>query len=104
QRLAEEAPTAPSAGPTPERRFLPLVTPWQLDVSIDLEPLIEDDMRGRELKRAGLRSAAAAVRELLFRTRGVPLPACRIVVSEELPARHVVLSIHELPARVITLP
>ncbi len=103
QREPAEVPSV-SSGPSAERRFVPMVTPWQLDVSLDLAPFVEDEVRGRELKRAGLRSAALAARELLFRQLGVPLPVCRLVESESLPSRHIVLSIHEVPARVLTIP
>jgi type III secretion protein V len=92
----------PGEGRAP--RFVPFVVPWSLTVSHDLEPLLEDDLRGAELRRAGLRSAGHAVQEVLFRELGVPLPVCRLEVSEELPERHVVVSIHEVPAKVFSLP
>jgi type III secretion protein V len=66
--------------------------------------LLDDDLRGGELKRPGIRSAAGAVQELLFRELGVPMPACRVTVSEELPERAVVLSLHEVPAKLIEVP
>jgi type III secretion protein V len=98
-----EAPVL-EEGRSDERRFVPVVTPWQLDVSEDLAPLVEDALRGREPTRPGIRSAAAAAREVLFRQLGVPLPPPRVVASRLLPARHIVLSIHELPAKSIVLP
>ncbi|MBN1607936.1 MAG: FHIPEP family type III secretion protein [Polyangiaceae bacterium] len=82
-------------------RFVPVVEPWSLEVSEDLERLIEDDTRGEQLRRAGIRSAAAALRELVFREIGVPLPAGQVVVGPGLPAHHVVLSIHEVPAKAL---
>jgi type III secretion protein V len=85
-------------------RFVPVVVPWSLDLSTDLEPLLEDDLRGGELRRPGLRSAATALRELVFRELGVPLPPARLNVNADLPPRHVVLALQELPARVLTLP
>ncbi|HVR19786.1 MAG TPA: flagellar biosynthesis protein FlhA [Polyangiaceae bacterium] len=85
-------------------RFVPIVVPWALDVSADLEPLLEDDQRGGELRRPGLRSAATALREIVFRDLGVPLPPARVSVRADLPERHVVLSLQELPARVFELP
>ena len=85
-------------------RFVPVVVPWSLDLSADLEPLLDDELRGSELRRPGLRSAAAALRELVFRELGVPLPPARLTVNRELPPRHVVLALQELPARVLTLP
>jgi type III secretion protein V len=85
-------------------RFVPFVVPWSLGVSPDLERLVEDDLRGGQLRRPGLRSAGHAVQEVLFRELGVPLPVCRIELGEELPERHVVLSIREVPAKVFSLP
>jgi type III secretion protein V len=81
-----------------------VVVPWALEVSADLGELLEDDVRSGDLRRPGIRSAAGAVRELCFRELGVPLPPCRISVSAELPARHVVLALQEVPARVIAVP
>ena len=85
-------------------RFVPVVVPWSLHVSADLARLVDDDVRGGELRRAGIRSAGAAVQELTFRELGVPLPAPRVSVDDELPERCVVLSIHEVPAQVLELP
>ena len=97
-----EAPRR-AAGPA-GMRFVPVVTPWGLDVSSDLAPFEEDDVRGSEVRRPGLRSAIAAVREIVFRELGVPLPVGRLAASAQLPARHVVLSIYEVPARVFAIP
>jgi len=99
-----ELPRAAASGAQPSQRFVPLVTPWQLTLSADLEPLSDDLSRGRELKRVGLRSAAAAARELVFRQLGVPLSQAPLLSSHELPPRHVVLSLQELPALVIAIP
>ena len=85
-------------------RFVPVVVPWSLDVSADLAPLLEDDTRGGELRRAGVRAAAAAVQEVLFRDLGVPLPGGRVGVSDDLPDRTVVLSLGEVPAKAILVP
>ena len=85
-------------------RFVPVVVPWSLELSADLEPLLDDDLRGNELRRPGLRSAATALRELVFRELGVPLPPARLSVNRALPPRHVVLALQELPARVLTVP
>jgi type III secretion protein V len=99
----------PFAAPPPKRgeaagpRFIPIVVPWSVEVSPDLEALIEDDVRGTE-RRPGLRSATQAAREILFRELGVPLPAARVSVVAALPERHAVLSLKELPTAVIPLP
>jgi type III secretion protein V len=84
-------------------RFVPIVIPWSLEPSPDLEPLLDDDQRGGELRRPGIRSAATALREIVFRDLGVPLPPARVAVRPDLPPRHVVLSLQELPALVIEL-
>ena len=110
ERLRVESQPGPSEpvqrrrGDAQAPRFVPVVVPWSVDVSADLAPLLDDEFKGNELKRAGLRSAATAVRELVFRELGAPLPPARVAVAPELPPRHVVLSLAELPARVLTLP
>jgi type III secretion protein V len=104
RHVAANEPVQRRRGDADAPRFVPVVVPWSLDVSSDLAPLVDDEFRGSELRRAGLRSAAAAIRELMFRELGVPLPAARVAVANELPPRHVVLSLAELPARVFTLP
>src|SRR5882724_7941281 len=90
------------AEPTPRRvsgssgmRFVPVVTPWGLEVAADLAVFEEDELRGNEVRRPGLRSAIDAVREIVFREYGVPLPQGRLAKNDQLPARHIVLSIHE---------
>jgi type III secretion protein V len=103
ERLQPE-PIQRRPGPEAQPRFVPLVVPWSVEVSKDLEPLLDDDVRGGEVKRPGLRAALAATREIIFRDRGVPLPAGRIAVTETLPEWHAVLALQEVPALLITLP
>jgi len=104
QERQQPEPIQRRPGPEAQPRFVPLVVPWAIDVSKDLEPLLDDDLRGNEVRRPGLRAALAAAREIVFRDRGVPLPAGRIVVAPGLPERHAVLSLHEVPAVLITFP
>ena len=85
-------------------RFVPAVTPWGLEVSADLAAFEDDDVRGTEVRRPGLRSAISAVREVVFRDLGVPLPPGRLAANPQLPLRHLVLSIHEVPARAFAIP
>jgi type III secretion protein V len=85
-------------------RFVPVVLPWSLSVGYDLARLLEDDERGGRVRRVGMRTCADTLRELLFRQLGVPLPPGHVAVGEDLPERHVVLSIHEVPAKVIAVP
>jgi type III secretion protein V len=101
--LSEPTPRRTSGG-TAELRFIPVVTPWGLEVASDLAAFEEDDVRGSEVRRPGLRSAISAVREIVFREYGVPLPPGRLLANDQLPSRHVVLSIHEVPARVFEIP
>jgi type III secretion protein V len=92
--------------PTPKERvragahepsFVPLVVPWSLEVSTDLEPLLDGEP-------GGLRAAAVRMREQLFAELGVPMPAPRVRVRAELPPRHVLISLHEVPAKVLPVP
>jgi type III secretion protein V len=87
-----------------EPRFVPLVVPWGVEVSSDLWPLEDDDLRGGELSRPGLRSAITAIRELLFRELGVPLARGRLSENKELPPRHAVIYLYEIPARLLSFP
>jgi type III secretion protein V len=101
QRAATEpTPKERARGPgaaAGEPAFVPLVTPWSLEVSADLEPLL--DAQGREGE--GLRAAASGLRETVFAELGVPLPSPRVRVRADLGARSVVLSLHEVPAAVL---
>jgi type III secretion protein V len=97
-------PVQRRGGASGRPRFVPVVTPWSLEIGPDLAHLQDDDVRGSDVRRPGLRSAATAIAELVFRELGVPLPPGRVAVSAELPNRHVLLSIHEVPARVWIVP
>jgi type III secretion protein V len=104
QERQQPEPIQRRSGPEAQPRFVPLVVPWSVEVSKDLEPLLDDDVRGGEVRRPGLRAALAAAREIVFRDRGVPLPAGRVSVSEALPERHALLALHEVPALLVTFP
>ncbi|MBV9949413.1 MAG: FHIPEP family type III secretion protein, partial [Myxococcales bacterium] len=80
-----------------EPSFVPLVVPWSLEVSPDLEAALDGP-------GPTLRAMALAMRERLFAELGVPLPAPRCRVRDDLPDRQVVLSLHELPARTMLVP
>ncbi|WP_394828685.1 flagellar biosynthesis protein FlhA [Pendulispora albinea] len=114
-RLLREA--AAGAGPTKdERPFVPMVIPWSVEVSSDLESLLEDATSALQVGRlergtsdpeedgARIRTRVLALRETLFAELGVPLPVPRIRVEPTLPARHVILSLHEVPARALSIP
>ena len=98
QRDATEPQPADRARTRPhEVTFVPLVTPWSLDVSADLEPLLE-------ATPVGLRAAALDLRMRLFAELGVPLPAPRVRVRQEIEPRSAVLSVHEVPTAAFALP
>ncbi len=104
QKDAAEPPRQSPAGPRRGPTFLPMVIPWSVDASPDLAELLDDETRGAELVRPGLFAVTQRVRERLFAELGVPLPAARVRISDGLPARHVVISLFEVPARVLALP
>ena len=84
------------AGPR-EPSFVPLVVPWSVEVSADLEPLLDREPDG-------LRSAVLSLREQVFAELGVPLPAPRVRARSDLGTRLVVLSLHEVPAKILSVP
>jgi type III secretion protein V len=104
QKDAAEPPRQAPVGPRRGPSFLPMVVPWSVDASADLAHLLDDETRGNELVRPGIFSVTQRVRERLFAELGVPLPPARVRVSDVLPERHVVVSLFEVPARVLTLP
>jgi type III secretion protein V len=83
--------------------FVPLVVPWSIEVSSDLAALLDDGTNAKGEPRDGVRARASALREEIFAELGVPLPAPRVRVHPGLPARHAVISLHEVPARVVPL-
>jgi type III secretion protein V len=76
--------------------FVPLVAPWSLEVSEDLAPLLDD--------HGGLRAMAVSLRQELFAELGVPLAAPRVRASPDIGEGHVVLSLHEVPAKILAVP
>jgi len=101
QAATEPRPVAASAGGRRESAFVPVVVPWSIEVSPDLEALL-DDREGAADERAGVRSGALGLRDRLFVELGVPLPPPRVRLAEGLPPRSAVISIFEVPARVVT--
>src|SRR5258708_4775104 len=98
RRAATEPAPADRARPgVHEPVFAPLVVPWSLEVSADLEA----DLDRQPL---GLRSMTLELREKLFAELGVPLPAARVRVRPGIGPRRVVMSLHEVPAKVFDVP
>jgi type III secretion protein V len=100
QRAATE-PTerarARATGSVREPSFVPRVVPWSVEVSADLEPLLDREPDG-------LRPTVLALREQLFAELGVPLPPPRVRGRNDLGTRLVVLSLHEVPAKLLVVP
>jgi type III secretion protein V len=105
QRAATEpSPKERARAGAHEPSFVPLVVPWSLEVSADLEGALDSGPAGDDGEPQGLRAVAIAMREHVFAELGAPLPAPRVRVRPGLPERHVVLSLFEVPARVFEVP
>jgi type III secretion protein V len=102
-RLAARRAASPT-DPVPKRgqaqSFVPMVAPWSIDVSADLAALLEDETHKDQLVRPGLLTVGSTIRERIFSELGVPLPPPSVKAVEGLPARHVVVSLFEVPALV----
>ena len=102
RRAATEPSTAVSATGRRDVALVPMVVPWSIEVSEDLASILEE--RVGDAAHSGVRTAALGLRERLFAELGVPLPSPRVRLAESLPARHAVVSLFEVPARVVTIP
>jgi type III secretion protein V len=100
QRAATEPTPQPQARGGPQ--FVPMVVPWSVEVSEDLAPIL-DDQPSAEGDRLGLRGRALGLREIIFSELGVPVPPPRVRAVAGLPARHVLLSLHEVPAKLVSV-
>ena len=106
-RTLEEQRAATEPTPTEQARargagareltFVPVVVPWSLEVSADLAPLLDAEPEG-------LRQAAMGLREGIFAELGVPLPAPRVRARDDLGSRLMALSLHEVPAKILSVP
>jgi type III secretion protein V len=100
QRAETEPAQKPQARHGPQ--FVPMVVPWSIELSEDLAPLL-DDQSTPEGDRLGVRGRAIALREIIFSELGVPVPAPRVRAVEGLPPRHVLVSLHEVPAKLVDI-
>jgi type III secretion protein V len=98
ERRAQTEPRPVAQAGKREASFVPVVVPWSIEVSEDLATLLDDAEEA-----PGLRSEALALRELLFGELGIPLPAPRVRVVAGLPPKHAVISLFEVPTRVLQL-
>jgi type III secretion protein V len=90
----DEARHAPLFDDSGERTFVSILAPWSLEVSQDVERALAEHDRDPTALPNRLRSR-------VFQERGVLVPQTRIDVDSLLPPGHVVLTIHEVPARVL---
>jgi type III secretion protein V len=112
RQLAKDAnrdatePRPVTSGARRETSFVPMVVPWSVEISDDLVALLDegDADEGDAERREGLRAAVLGLRERLFADLGVPLPPPRVRAAAGLPPRHAVVSLFEVPARVVPLP
>jgi type III secretion protein V len=105
REATEPRPAAPGARRSFETSFVPMVVPWSIEVSEDLAALLDDgNATEGAAPRESLRSTALGLRERLFAELGVPLPPPRVRAAPGLPARHAVVSLFEVPARVVPIP
>jgi type III secretion protein V len=101
QREATEPTQQPQARGGPQ--FVPMVVPWSVEVSEDLAHLLDDSRASADGERVGLRGRALALREIIFSELGVPAPPPRVRAATGLPSRRVLLSLHEVPAKLIAI-
>jgi type III secretion protein V len=95
----EPQPRPVGAGGRRELAFVPVVVPWSIELSADLASALDDAPDGAP----GLRSEALAIRDRLFAELGVPLPAPLVRAAPGLPARHAVVALFEVPARIVPI-
>ncbi len=81
--------------------FVPIVAPWGIELSRDLASLLDDD---EGAGRKSVARASLALRARLFADLGVPLRSPRLRTSPSLPPKSAVISLFEVPARVVSIP
>jgi type III secretion protein V len=81
-----------------------MVVPWSVEVSEDLAVLLESGTNEDGTERDSLRGAVLDLRDRLFGDLGIPLPPPRVRAVKGLPARSAVVSLFEVPARVVPVP
>jgi type III secretion protein V len=109
KQMAREEQRAATDPREPRRRdrdepFIAMVVPWTVEVSSDLEALMDDGVNEDRTERLGFRAMALAVRERLFAELGVPLPPPRVTVGATLGTRKVALYMQEVPTRLVDVP
>ncbi|MCS6901972.1 MAG: flagellar biosynthesis protein FlhA [Polyangiaceae bacterium] len=113
QRMEVERIDRSPSGPAPPKpvftqrkapTFVPMIPSWTVELSADLEPLLDDEVHGQEVLRPGIGGAIHQLRERLFEELGVPLPAPRLRLVDGMPERHIILLLFDIPALVLEVP
>jgi type III secretion protein V len=92
------------AGPGKEASFVPIVVPWSVQVSADMEELLDGGSRTPDGDPTGLRGLVAALRDQLFAELGVVIPPPRLSSRADIPNRHAIVNLYEIPARFVAVP
>ncbi|MDB4940818.1 MAG: Flagellar biosynthesis protein FlhA [Labilithrix sp.] len=96
--------TSGASGARRETSFVPMVVPWSVEIAEDLADLLEEAQSPDGSPRESLRGTVLALRERLFGELGVPLPPPRVRTAAGIPSRTVVVSLYEVPARLVPVP
>ncbi len=99
ERRAATEPTTKERGRPGAREpaFVPMLVPWTLELSQDLEAALDRHP-------ATLLAMAMSLREQVFAELGVPLPPPRVRFVSELGDRRARLSVHEVPGTPVDVP
>jgi type III secretion protein V len=100
----EPSTTTRIRGGAKEPAFVPMVVPWTVQVSADLDYLLDHGGTAPDGASIGLRGMVSNLRDRLFAELGVPLPQPRLSAREDIPNRSVVISFHEVPAKLLPIP
>jgi type III secretion protein V len=109
QKRVEEARAATEPAPharpgSHEQTFVPIVVPWSVDVSPELAHLLDRGATGSDGAPIGLRGLISSLRDRVFVELGVPLPPPRLAARATIPERHAVVSLQEVPTKIIAIP
>lgn len=99
QAQADPVPAQAQGSGRKGPHFLPVLVPWSVELSSDLHEALPDGD-----KHQGVIGGVQALRDSLFLETGVPLPPPRIRAAAGLPDRSVLVSLFEIPARLVTIP
>ena len=103
-RAATEPSTTRIRAGSKEQAFVPMVVPWTVQVSADLDHLLDQGGTASDGASIGLRGMISNLRDQVFAELGVPMPQPRLAARGDIPERNVVISFHEVPAKLLPIP